>query len=116
MVTQSAPERSPEELPRLGCEGAVVQSSLDMLCNEVTPIEILLADDDAISRRVLRRTLEQSGFDVVCVDNGQDAAERVLAPDGPRMAILDWMMPGKDGPSVCRHRARLRGGRRRRVD
>jgi diguanylate cyclase (GGDEF)-like protein len=101
MATQPALERTPE-LTRLECQGAVVKSSLGMLFNETVPVKILLADDDAVSRSVLRRTLERSGFDVVCVDNGQDAAERILAPDGPRMAILDWMMPGKDGPSVCR--------------
>ncbi len=65
-------------------------------------MKILLADDDALSRRLLQRTLERSGFDVVCVSDGKDAVERMLAIDGPRMAILDWMMPGIDGPEVCR--------------
>ena len=65
-------------------------------------MKILLADDDAVSRRILQRTLERSGFDVVCVDDGNAAVECLLAPDGPRLAILDWVMPGKDGPSVCR--------------
>jgi predicted signal transduction protein with EAL and GGDEF domain len=65
-------------------------------------LKILLADDNAASSKLLQKMLERSGFDVVCVDNGRDAAECLLAADGPRMAILDWMMPLKDGPTVCR--------------
>jgi predicted signal transduction protein with EAL and GGDEF domain len=65
-------------------------------------LKILLADDDAVSRRLLQRTLERSGFDVVCVADGESAAQYLQAPDGPRIAILDWVMPGKDGPTVCR--------------
>lgn len=65
-------------------------------------MKILLADDDAVMRRLLQRTLERSGFEVVCVGDGQSAAEHLLDPEGPRVAILDWMMPGLDGLSVCR--------------
>ncbi len=65
-------------------------------------MKILLADDDAVSRRILRRTLERSGFEVVCADDGHEAMEVLMAPDPPRVAILDWVMPGKDGPTVCR--------------
>lgn len=64
-------------------------------------MKILLADDDLISRKLLQRTLERSGFEVVCVDDGASACQYLLAADGPRMGILDWVMPGKDGPSVC---------------
>jgi predicted signal transduction protein with EAL and GGDEF domain len=65
-------------------------------------LKILLADDNVVSSKVLQRMLERSGFEVVCVDNGQDAVDCLLAADGPRLAILDWVMPLKDGPSVCR--------------
>ncbi len=65
-------------------------------------MKILLADDDAVSRRILEHALIRSGFEVLCVHDGQAAADCLLAPDGPRMAILDWVMPGKDGPTVCR--------------
>lgn len=64
-------------------------------------MKILLADDDAVSCRLLQRTLERSGFDVICVNDGQQAVDCLLATDGPRMAILDWVMPKKDGLSVC---------------
>jgi predicted signal transduction protein with EAL and GGDEF domain len=65
-------------------------------------VKILLADDDRVSRHVLQRILERSGFEAVCVDNGQAAVDLLTAPDGPRVAILDWVMPGKNGPAVCR--------------
>lgn len=71
-------------------------------------MKILLADDDLVTRTLLQRILERSGFDVVCVGDGESAAECLLAPGGPRIAILDWMMPKMDGPSVCRQiRAQL---------
>ncbi len=63
---------------------------------------ILLADDDPVSCRILQRTLERSGFEVRCVADGREAADALLGPDGPRMAIMNWVMPGQDGPSVCR--------------
>ena len=73
-------------------------------------MKILLADDDAVSRTILKRLLERAGFEVVCVSDGEAAADCLLAEDPPRMAILDWVMPGADGPSVCRQvRARTGG-------
>lgn len=65
-------------------------------------MRILIADDDPVSSRLLERTLVRLGHLVAMVSNGPDAAAALLAPDGPRMAILDWMMPGADGPEVCR--------------
>jgi diguanylate cyclase (GGDEF)-like protein len=65
-------------------------------------VKVLLADNDAVSRRLLQRTLERSGFDVLCVADGESAEALLLLADGPRMAILNWVMPGKDGLSVCK--------------
>ena len=42
------------------------------------------------------------GHEVCAVDDGAAALERLGRPDSPRIAILDWMMPGLDGLSVCR--------------
>jgi diguanylate cyclase (GGDEF)-like protein len=71
-------------------------------------MKILLADDDAISRALLKRTLERAGFEVVCFADGQAALDCLLQEDGPRMAILDWEMPKKNGPAICREiRARI---------
>jgi two-component system, cell cycle response regulator len=65
-------------------------------------MRILIADDDPVSRRLLEGTLVRMGHSVVAVPDGTAAIKGLMAPDGPRLAILDWMMPGIDGLGVCR--------------
>jgi diguanylate cyclase (GGDEF)-like protein len=65
-------------------------------------VRILIADDDHVSRRVLERALETFGHQVIACADGSRALEELLAPGGPRFAILDWNMPGVDGPDICR--------------
>lgn len=65
-------------------------------------MKILIADDEALSRRLLEKTLERAGYEVVAVENGRLAVEQLSRPDGPRLALLDWVMPELDGPGVCR--------------
>ena len=65
-------------------------------------MKILIAEDDAISRRLLEHTLVRLGHEVVAVSDGNEAVQLLLAADAPRLAILDWMMPGADGLAVCR--------------
>jgi diguanylate cyclase (GGDEF)-like protein len=65
-------------------------------------MKVLLADDDLVSRRILEGMLVRLGYEVVVASNGIEAQDILLAPDGPRLAILDWMMPGADGLTVCR--------------
>ena len=64
-------------------------------------MKILIADDEAVSRRLLEKTLEREGYEVLAVDNGRLALQQLSLPDAPRLALLDWMMPEMDGPSVC---------------
>jgi len=65
-------------------------------------LKILIADDDSLSRRMLKSTLERAGYDVISVEDGTAATEALCEPNGPRLALLDWMMPGVDGPGVVR--------------
>ncbi|MGB6684269.1 MAG: diguanylate cyclase [Candidatus Acidiferrum sp.] len=65
-------------------------------------MKILIADDEALSRRLLERTLERAGYEVTAVENGKQALEQLYKLDGPRLALLDWVMPEVDGPGVCR--------------
>ena len=65
-------------------------------------MKILIADDEYMSLHLLRSTLERAGYEVTAVDNGVAAAELLCRMDGPRLALLDWMMPQLDGPGVCR--------------
>ena len=74
-------------------------------------MKILIADDDALSRRLLEKTLERAGYEVIAVENGRLAAGEMCRPDGPRLALLDWVMPELDGPAVCREVRRQRGER-----
>jgi two-component system, cell cycle response regulator len=65
-------------------------------------MRILVADDDPVSRTLLQRTLERAGYEVTAVENGRLAVEQLCRKDGPRLALLDWVMPELDGPDVCR--------------
>jgi phosphoserine phosphatase RsbU/P len=63
---------------------------------------ILVADDDPVSLRVLQKALEKWGHEVTVARDGTKAWQVLTRPEAPRMAILDWMMPGMDGPTICR--------------
>ena len=65
-------------------------------------MRILIAEDDPTSRRVLEMVLKKQGHEVVCAGDGNEAWEMLQAPNAPRLVILDWMMPGLDGPELCR--------------
>ncbi len=65
-------------------------------------MKILIADDDDISRLLLRGQLTRQAFEVVAVTDGEHAWQMLQADDAPRLAILDWTMPGLDGVEVCR--------------
>lgn len=73
-------------------------------------MRILIADDDSLSLRLLEKTLERAGYEVTAVKNGRRAAEEMCQPEGPRLALLDWVMPELDGPAVCRQIRKERGG------
>jgi len=64
-------------------------------------MEILIAEDDLTSRRILETILSKWGYDVISVDNGNDAVDRLLKAKTPKLCLLDWIMPGKDGVEVC---------------
>ena len=65
-------------------------------------MKILIADDDQISLKMMGMMLRKMGYEVVAVGNGRDALDKLLNPNGPRLALVDWMMPEIDGPQVCR--------------
>lgn len=62
---------------------------------------ILLAEDDVVTRKMLARTLRDHGHEVIEVADGAAAWACCCGPDPPRIAILDWMMPGLSGLEVC---------------
>ena len=74
--------------------------------NAVTPqTRVLVVDDDLRLRDLLRRYLTEQGFHVVTAENAQ-AMNKLWLRERYDMLILDLMLPGEDGLSICR---RLRG-------
>jgi sigma-B regulation protein RsbU (phosphoserine phosphatase) len=65
-------------------------------------MKILMADDNALERRVLQMALAHLGCEIVVCKDGSEAWSHLERPQGPTIAILDWMMPGFNGPEVCR--------------
>jgi len=65
-------------------------------------MRILIADDDPVSCSLLDRLLNKWGYEVIAARNGTDAWEVLQADPAPRVALLDWMMPGIDGVEICR--------------
>lgn len=63
---------------------------------------ILVAEDDPVSRRLLEVFLRKWGFEVVLATTGPEALQLLERMDAPRLALLDWMMPGMEGVQVCR--------------
>ncbi len=65
------------------------------------PLRALLAEDDRDIRLVARLALKRAGFEVTAVEDGE--ALLAAVPDvQPDVIVLDWMMPGLDGPATCR--------------
>lgn len=65
-------------------------------------MRILIADDSIVSRHLLDATLRKWGYEVVIASDGMEAWDTLQLEDAPRVAVLDWMMPGLTGPEICR--------------
>jgi diguanylate cyclase (GGDEF)-like protein len=64
-------------------------------------MRVLIADDDELTRELLRRQVLQWGFEPVVATDGEQAWASLLAADAPQIAILDWIMPGCSGLELC---------------
>jgi DNA-binding response OmpR family regulator len=62
---------------------------------------VLIADDDSVVRDVVRRYLERDGLEVAIARDGTEAL-RLLGTERIDVAVLDVMMPGPDGMTLCR--------------
>jgi diguanylate cyclase (GGDEF)-like protein len=65
-------------------------------------MRVLIADDELDSGDSLALLLQLWGYEPVVVRDGLAALAALEAPDAPRLALLDWKMPGVDGIGVCR--------------
>ena len=64
-------------------------------------MNILMAEDEPVSRRLLQRTLENWGHSVIAANDGEEAW-RLFLEHRARLVITDWLMPVLDGPGLCR--------------
>ena len=64
-------------------------------------MKLLIAEDDPFFRRILEQLLG-SEFEISTAVDGNVAWTMLQENDGPRLAVLDWVMPGMTGPEVCR--------------
>jgi len=68
-------------------------------------MRILVAEDDAVTRKLLESTLSRLRLDVIAVADGNaawNALETLKGKDAPELALLDWMMPGLEGIQILR--------------
>ncbi|HEY8519689.1 MAG TPA: response regulator [Gammaproteobacteria bacterium] len=65
------------------------------------PVDLLLVEDDTRLAELTSRYLQQNGLTVAVESDGAAAIAR-FHETRPRMVVLDWMLPGKDGLTICR--------------
>jgi DNA-binding response OmpR family regulator len=64
-------------------------------------MRILIIEDDIRLARIMRRVLEEERYLVDIANDGAEGLELILRGTY-ELAIVDWMLPGRDGPSICR--------------
>jgi DNA-binding response OmpR family regulator len=65
-------------------------------------MKVIVADDDPLFRRLLTRSLCRWDFTAEVAPDGRQALDTLLQATEPCIALLDWVMPGLEGPDVCR--------------
>ncbi len=71
------------------------------------PLQVLVADDEAVGRTIVGAMLRKAGYPVVFANDGEQAWQKLDSEHPPALALLDWEMPGMQGPEVVqRIRAR----------
>jgi diguanylate cyclase (GGDEF)-like protein len=66
------------------------------------PMRVLAAEDNPVFQSMLKTMLTRWGYDAVMARDGSEAWNLLQRADAPRLAVLDWMMPGLDGVEICR--------------
>jgi sigma-B regulation protein RsbU (phosphoserine phosphatase) len=72
-------------------------------------MRVLIAEDDRVTARLLAGLIESWGYEVIAADDGTVALKHFEADVTPQLVLLDWMLPGSDGPEVCRRIRELWG-------
>jgi signal transduction histidine kinase len=64
-------------------------------------MKVLIAEDNAVSQNIIKKIIENQGYEVITANNGRQAWE-LLQKNDIQIVITDWMMPEMDGPTLCR--------------
>ena len=73
-------------------------------------MKVLIVEDDPVVRRILEDLLTRWQYEVVSTTNGEQAIQALQVENPPRLAVIDWQMPGMDGVELCcraRHQLKL---------
>ena len=70
-------------------------------------MKVLVADDDPVSRLALSAVLGHWGYEVTAVADGDAAWKVLISEESPHLVVLDWKMPGREGPAICTDLRRL---------
>ena len=65
-------------------------------------MKILIAEDEPVFRQLLEDILTKWGYEAVVAQDGNEAYRILLSENTPKLAILDWKMPGMEGIEICR--------------
>jgi two-component system cell cycle response regulator len=65
-------------------------------------MRVLVAEDNPVFQSMLKMMLTKWGYQAVIARNGTEAWHVLESESAPRLAVLDWMMPGMDGVEICR--------------
>ncbi|MBS1803262.1 MAG: diguanylate cyclase [Acidobacteria bacterium] len=63
---------------------------------------VLVAEDDTVTRLILKHWVIRWGYEIIVVDNGIDAWNVLQQDRPPEVVVVDWAMPGIDGIELCR--------------
>jgi two-component system cell cycle response regulator len=83
---------------RLGEETSLISATIE--ARDQT--KMLIADDSAVSRKLVEYALSDSRYVLIFAKNGQEAVQRV-EEHNPELIIVDWLMPDLTGPEICQH-------------
>jgi PAS domain S-box-containing protein len=73
-------------------------------------MKILLVEDDPVFQKFIQSYITRWGYEPVLCHGGEEAWQILQREDTPRLAIIDWVMPGFDGLDLCRKvRAKVGG-------
>ncbi len=72
------------------------------MLDTIQPQRIIVVDDNTFTLRLVRHALENAGYEVLTAVSGQEALRLITRHKMPHLAVVDYHMPGMNGPELCR--------------